>query len=167
MSSSDCLTLRHRNALRCRYKIDSATTICWSQLERELSNRLANHSIQFRCNRLAGSISFHTTAAQGELNWHVATHALVASLDALGVTPPPPKVLAISVKTIRTPLPPIGNAITLGLSLILALMAFLLLLIGLPALLLPLSPGSVLILLATWCLEFSLLMRRPFVQSAP
>ena len=90
----------------------------------------------------------------------------MASLDALGVTPPPPKVLAISVKTIRTPLPPIGNAITLGLSLILALMAFLLLLIGLPALLLPLSPGSVLILLATWCLELSLLMRRPFVQSA-
>ena len=167
MSSSDCLTLRHRNSLRCRYTICSATKICWRQLERELSNRLANHSIQFRCNKLAGSISFYTTAALGELNWHVATQALVASLNALGATPPPAKMLAISVKTIRSPLPPLGNAITLALSVSLALMAFLLLLIGLPALLLPLSPGSVLILLATWCLELSLLIRRPFVQYAP
>jgi hypothetical protein len=106
--------------------------------------------------------------------------ALVAALEELGVTPPPPKVINIPLRDI-SPSPRINgsassllrslvydmtNLMTVTLGLLLTLSAFSLLVVGLPALLLPLSPGTMLLLAAAWLMELAFLLRRPFTASA-
>lgn len=183
MSSLACLNLVHSSAQRHRYRIISATTINWAQVERHLNDHLPPSAVRARVNPHASSVvlavarpldhelepadAASTTLRQG---WQV----LVAALDAGGATPPPPPLIRIKTTTqrhrpsaVRHVAAAVFNGASALTSVMLLLLAALMLVLGLVGLLLPLAPGAPLLLLAYLMVELALLLRRPFVAPMP
>lgn len=180
MTAADCLKLRHQSQRRRRFSLRSSQPIDWAALASVLDQRLDGTPFRFRLNPLASTVILWGNGDVQEKSWQRPMVALVAALEELGVTPPPPKVINIPLRDI-SPSPHINgsassllrslvydmtNLMTVTLGLLLTLSAFSLLVVGLPALLLPLSPGTMLLLAAAWLMELAFLLRRPFTASA-
>ncbi|QBE68288.1 hypothetical protein SynWH8101_0694 [Synechococcus sp. WH 8101] len=181
MSAADCLRLRHRGRGRRRYSLRFEEPIDWSALADTLRVRLTGTPFRFRLNPLAQSVVISGISASNDQDWQPAAVALVAALEEIGAAAPAPEVITIPLRNIATPLRQrperrwrwlvallggLTNLMTVSLSLLLTLTAFSLILIGVPGLLLPLSPGALLLLLAAWLIELAFLLRRPFIASA-
>jgi hypothetical protein len=181
MSAADCLRLRHRSRGRRRYSLHLDAPIDWSALAGSLRVRLTGTPFRFRLNPIARSVVIAGISSDDDQTWQPAALALVAALEEIGATPPTPEVITIPLRHIATPLRQrrqhpwrwlaalmggLANLMTVSLSLLLSLTAFSLILVGLPGLLLPLSPGALLLLLAAWLIELAFLLRRPFIASA-
>jgi len=181
MSAADCLRLRHRGRGRRRYSLRLEEPIDWSALADTLRVRLTGTPFRFRLNPLAQSVVISGISASNDQAWQPAAVALVAALEEIGAAAPAPEVITIPLRNIATPLRQrperrwrwlvallggLTNLMTVSLSLLLTLTAFSLILIGVPGLLLPLSPGALLLLLAAWLIELAFLLRRPFIASA-
>lgn len=174
MSAADCLSLRHRSRGRRRYSLQLDQPIDWSALADCLRVRLTGSPFRFRLNPIARSVVITGISSNDDQSWQPAALALVAALEEIGATPPSPEVITIPLRQRRhhhwrwlvALMGGLANLMTVSLSLLLTLTAFSLILVGLPGLLLPLSPGALLLLLAAWLIELAFLLRRPFIASA-
>lgn len=179
MSVLSCLELVHRSPGRVRYRIHSSTPIPWVPLRQLLCNKLTGLPLGWRLNPAANSLvityrspadglSDGADAAASTLRQ--AAQVLLVALASSGVTPPANAVIRIHVHNrphvLVTPLRWLLNALSGGVSLALLALASLLLLLGALGLMLPLSPGGVLLLLAYGMIELALVLRRPFVNLA-
>jgi len=173
-----CLEMVHQTPMRLRYRIRSTTPLPWPELTRLLQPMLDGLPLRWRLNPVSASVvlTYQTPDDGLQDGSDTATaalrqgqQALLAALSDLGVQSPAAPVLRIRVRSVPhapvwlTPLAWLCNGLTLGLSLVLISLAALLLLLGVAGLMLPLSPGRALLLLANVLLELALSLRRPFV----
>lgn len=173
-----CLEMVHQTPGRLRYRIHSTTPIQWSELKRLLQARLDAVPLRWRLSAASSSV---VLAYQSPDDGHQdgsdsaaaalrqGLQALLAALAASGAQSPAAPVIHIRVRSVpraplwMTPVAWLLNGITLGLSLLLLCLAGILLVFGVAGLMLPLSPGTALLMLATVLLELALSLRRPFV----
>jgi hypothetical protein len=174
--ASTCVQLIHRIPGRWRYRLHSATVLNWDLLESQLQVGFPATQWQWRLNRQSRSLVLQQRPASRssrseaqQMGWQ----ALVAAMERCGATEPPPEVVLVKVKVVRDGprlwqrwlLGPL-NLATLMVSRGLITLAALLAVAGLRGLLLPMSPGFPLLLLALLLVEFAFRLRSPFVTEA-
>ena len=165
-----CVRLIHATAGRRRYRIESATPIDWLCLEAELAHLRDSEALKIRLNRSCHSVVFQLNDGAAPHLLQEAWTRLCVAVERAGGTPLAPPVLYVRVKVVRpSPLEWIRrlaaplNVASLCVALGLLLLALLLTVMGILGMLLPLTPGAPLLLLAWILLEAAFAMRRPFV----
>jgi len=166
-----CVRLVHATASRRRYRIESATPVDWGRLDAELQRLRAREGLTIRCNRSCSSVVFSLSDPAMPQVLQEAWTALCEAVEVAGATPPEPEILRVRVQVVRpSPLAWIRqlsgpfNMASLGVSLALLLLSFLVALLGILGMMLPMAPGAPLLLLAFVLLEAAFALRRPFVR---
>jgi len=173
-----CLELVHKSPMRQRYRINSATPFSWTLLQEQLQYHLEGLPLRWRLNRNATSVVLwyqppgdgHRDGQQtAPSTLRQGVQALLAALNGCGAQPPEAAPIQIHTRgpgsTLLAPLHWLLNGLSAGVSLILLASASALLLLGIVGMMLPLSPGSLVLLLAYSLVELALWLRRPFMDA--
>jgi len=178
MAALDCLQPVHRSPGRLRYRIRSTSAIPWPQLQRRLSELLAGLPLYWRLTPGACSVllvyrppadNLSDGPDSADANLRQASQRLITALSECGATPAAAEVIQIRTRRpAPAPLQSLGhgliNGLSAGVSLLLVGLACLLIGLGGLGLMLPLAPGSVLLVLAFGLVELALRLRQPFVN---
>ena len=165
-----CAQLIHATPLRRRYRLTSTTPIQWHELEKHFKEHLPRRGLDWRLNPAAQSlvISGHPDGTSAPLEQ--ALPLVVAGLARAGATPAAAaEVVRLSIRPPKPPLRPWRwllipvNLASLVLSLSFLSLATIFSLLGLVGLMLPLAPGTQLLVLASLAVELALLLRSPFL----
>lgn len=184
-SALACLELVHSSPGRRRYRILSSGRLDWPLLQSRFTAALRGQSISWRLNPAAKSLLIRHQPASGDIHEDVnaiaaglrsAHLSVLAALVDLGIEPPATTpVIQIHTRRIHTnpihgvPLAPLRwlfNGLSSALTLVVLGTAGILFLTGLLGMMVPFTPGSVLLLVAYGLVEIAFLLRRPFVTAS-
>ena len=171
------LKLIHRTANRWRYRLNDVLEINWERLRLDLSekfpegpwtvrlNPVASTLIIIQNERRLGQCSDPTYIVRASLSQQLAKQGIVVSEIPLSKTVVVQSRYSKVGLGVRRIFRLFANAVSISLSLSALLTALALLIIGVFGLLLPLSPGFWILMLATVLFDFAMTLRQPFTQN--
>ena len=176
-----CLQTVHSSPCRLRYRLRASEPIPWTELQRELDQRLTGLPLYWRLTPGACSVLFMYRPPHDDLIdgpdvaaaiLRQASQRLITALGSCGVTPSAPELIEIrthqrnnQLAALRVMGSGLINGLSAGLTLLLVALASLLILSGYLGLIIPMGPGSLLLLLAYGLMELALWLRQPFVNA--